>query len=96
MTPRIAGPDVVAEVAQTHPELVVDGAARASPSYLDPAVFNAECDRTPLSELPPPALRRRFDGVDQLVTLRALVTFYATEAGATAPDVERFVRAGGR
>ncbi|HEX4103805.1 MAG: anti-sigma factor RsbA family regulatory protein [Pseudonocardiaceae bacterium] len=90
---RIVSPDVVAEVAQTHPELVIDGAARLSPSYLDPAVFNAGCDTTPLPELPPPALRRRFDEVDQLVTLRALVTCYATEARATAPDVERFVRA---
>jgi anti-sigma regulatory factor (Ser/Thr protein kinase) len=90
---RVVDPDVVAEVARTHPQLVVNAAAQPSLSYLDPAVFSAECDRSPLPELPPPALCRRFAGMDQLVTLRALVTGYATEAAATAPAVEQFVRA---
>jgi hypothetical protein len=43
----VVGPDVVADVARTHPELVVNEGARPKPRYLDPAVFNAECnDRT--------------------------------------------------
>jgi hypothetical protein len=40
----VVGPDVVAEVARTHPELVVNGGARPRPNYLDPAMFNAECN----------------------------------------------------
>jgi hypothetical protein len=43
----VVGPDVVADVARTHPELVVNEGARPKPRYLGPAVFNAECnDRT--------------------------------------------------
>jgi anti-sigma regulatory factor (Ser/Thr protein kinase) len=90
---RVVDPDVVAKVARTHPELVINGGARPSPSYVDPVVFCAECDRSPPVELPPPALCHRFDGVDQLVTLRALVTFYATEAGATPQAVEQLAQA---
>jgi anti-sigma regulatory factor (Ser/Thr protein kinase) len=90
---RSVGSDVVADVARTHPELVVNGGSRPSPSYLDPVAFNAECDRLPLPELPPPALWLRFDGVDQLVTLRDFVTSHAAEAGAAVLDVMQFVQA---
>jgi anti-sigma regulatory factor (Ser/Thr protein kinase) len=89
----VVGPDVVAEVARTHPELVVNGSARPSPGYLDPVVFNAECDRSPLPELPPPALWFRCDGVDQLVILRDFVTCHAAQAGAAVLDVTQFVQA---
>jgi anti-sigma regulatory factor (Ser/Thr protein kinase) len=89
----VVGPDVVAALARTHPELVVNGGARPSPSYLDPAVFNAECDSSPLSELPSPALWLRFEGVDQLVILRDFVTCHATQVGATVLDVVQFVQA---
>lgn len=90
---RVVGPDVVAEVARTHPELVVNGSARPSPSYLDPVVFNAECDRSPLPELPSPALWLRFDGVDQLVIFRDFVRSHAAQAGAAVLDVSQFVQA---
>jgi hypothetical protein len=33
---RVVGLDVVAQIARTHPELVVNGGSRPSPSYLDP------------------------------------------------------------
>jgi hypothetical protein len=90
---QVVGPDVVAALARTHPELVVNGGTRPSPSYLDPAVFNAECDSSPLPELPSPALWFRFDQVDQLVTLRDFVTSRATRAGVAVLDVTQFVRA---
>lgn len=89
----VVSPDVVAEVARTHPELVVNGAARPSPSYLDPAVFNAECDSSPLPELPPPALWFRLDEGDQLITLGDFVTSHATRAGAAVLDITQFVQA---
>ncbi|HEX4099237.1 MAG TPA: anti-sigma factor RsbA family regulatory protein [Pseudonocardiaceae bacterium] len=89
----VVGPDVVTQVARTHPELVVNGAARPSPSYLDPAVFNAKCDRSPLPELPAPVLWFRFDGVGQLVILRDFVISHATQAGAAVLDVTQFVQA---
>jgi anti-sigma regulatory factor (Ser/Thr protein kinase) len=90
---RVVGPDVVADVTLTHPELVVNGVARPSPGYLDPAVFSTECDRHPLSEAPLQARWLSFGGVDQLATLRLFVTFHATEAGAAASEVEQFVQA---
>jgi anti-sigma regulatory factor (Ser/Thr protein kinase) len=90
---RVVGPEVVADVARTHPELVVNGDAWPSPSYVDPVVFNAECDRPPLRELPPPALWLSFDRVGQLVTLRDFVTSHATGAGASTQHVEQFVQA---
>lgn len=90
---RVVDPDVVAEVARTHPELVVVGGSRPSPSYADPAVFTVEADKSPLPTPPPSALRLRFSGVGQLSTLRDFVTSYATWAGAALPDVEQFVQA---
>ncbi len=90
---RVVASEVVAQVARTHPELVVDGDARPSPSYTDPATFNAECDRLPLPDPPPSALRLAFDRLGQLATLRTFMTSYATWAGATAQSVERFVQA---
>lgn len=92
---RVVNPNVVAEVARTHPELVINGSPHRSPSYVDPAVFNAECDSPPLPEPPPSAQWLRFDGADQLATLRAFVTSYATQAGAAVPNVEHFVQAVG-
>ena len=90
---RVVGPDVLATVAQTHPELVVNGDPRPSPAYTDPVVFNAERHRLPLPELPPPALWLRFQRTDQLATMRAFVTSHATQAGAAARPVEQFVQA---
>ncbi|MGH3511793.1 MAG: anti-sigma factor RsbA family regulatory protein [Pseudonocardiaceae bacterium] len=90
---RVVDPKVVAQVARTHPELVVDGGARPSPSYTDPAVFNAECDKSPLPEPPPTALRLPFDRLGQLASLRAFMTSYATWAGAVPHSVRRFVQA---
>lgn len=91
---RVVDPEVVAEAARTHPELVVSGDPRPSPSYADPAVFNAECDRSPLPELPPPALWLRFARVEQLVTLRDFVTSHAsTLPGVAIERVEQFVLA---
>ncbi|MGH3885020.1 MAG: anti-sigma factor RsbA family regulatory protein [Pseudonocardiaceae bacterium] len=90
---RVVDPDVVAEVARTHPELVVIGGCQPSPSYADPAVFNAEADESPLPKPPPSALRLRFSGVSQLSALRDFVASYATWAGAALQDVEQFVQA---
>jgi anti-sigma regulatory factor (Ser/Thr protein kinase) len=90
---RVVDSEVVAQVPRTHPELVVDGGARPSPSYTDPAVFSAECDKTPLIEPPASALRLPFDRLGQLATLRAFMTSYATWAGAPAQSVELFVQA---
>ncbi len=90
---RLVSPEVVAQVARTHPELVVDGGVRPSPSYSDPTQFNAECDRFPLPEPPPSALRLAFDGLDQLAGLRVFMTSYATWAGAATQSVEQFVQA---
>ncbi|MBA2471163.1 MAG: sensor histidine kinase [Pseudonocardiales bacterium] len=87
----VVDPAAVASVARTHPELVVNGGTRPSPAYTDPAVFNAECNRSPLPELPPPTLWLRFRQLDQLVTLRAFVTSHATQIGAH--HVEQFVQA---
>jgi anti-sigma regulatory factor (Ser/Thr protein kinase) len=90
---RVADPEVMANVARTHPALVTDGGSRPSPSYTDPAVFNAECNSCPLPEMPPPTLWLRFRQLDQLATLRAFVTSHAALAGAAAPSVDRFVQA---
>jgi anti-sigma regulatory factor (Ser/Thr protein kinase) len=85
--------DVVAQVVRTHPELVVNGGSRSSPSYLDPAVFNAECDRSPLPELSAPALWFGFDGLGQLVSLRDFVMSQAAQAGVAVLDVTQFLQA---
>jgi anti-sigma regulatory factor (Ser/Thr protein kinase) len=90
---RVIDSDVVAAVAKTHPELVVNGDPRPSPTYTDPVVYNAECHRCPLPELPPPTLWLRFERTDQLVTMRAFVTSHAIQAGAPARSVELFVQA---
>jgi anti-sigma regulatory factor (Ser/Thr protein kinase) len=90
---RMVGQEVVAQVARTHPELVVDGGARPSPSYSDPTLFNAECDRSPLPEPPSSALRLAFERLDQLAGLRVFMTSYATWAGAPPQSVEQFVQA---
>ena len=90
---RLVESDVVTEVARTHPELVVNGSCRPSPSYVDPAVFNAESDKLPLPEPPASALRLKFDGVSQLSTLRGFVISYVTWAGAGVQAAEQFVQA---
>jgi anti-sigma regulatory factor (Ser/Thr protein kinase) len=90
---RLVASDVVAEVARTHPELVVNGGSRLSTRYVDPAAFNAEFDKTPLPDPPPSALRLRFDGVSQLSTLRGFVISYVTWAGAAIQSAEQFVQA---
>jgi anti-sigma regulatory factor (Ser/Thr protein kinase) len=90
---RVVALDAISNVARTHPQMVLDGRPRASPTYTEPEGFNAECDRSPLRELPPPTLWLRFRQLDQLATLRAFVTSYATQAGAAAGSVSKFVQA---
>jgi anti-sigma regulatory factor (Ser/Thr protein kinase) len=90
---RLVESEIVAEVARTHPELVVHGDSRPSSSYVDPVVFNAEFDKLPLPEPPPSALRLKFDGVSQLSTLRGFVISYVTWAGAAVQAAEQFVQA---
>ncbi|PZS22755.1 MAG: sensor histidine kinase [Pseudonocardiales bacterium] len=90
---RVVDPEVAAQVARTHPELVVDGGVRPSPSYSDPLLFNAECDKSPLPEPPSSALRLAFDRLDQLAALRGFITSYATWAGAAPQSLEQFVQA---
>ncbi len=90
---RVVDADAVANVGRTHPKLVVNGSLRPSPNYTDPAAFNAECNRPPLPELPPPALWLRFHRLEQLATLRDFVTAHALQAGAAAHIVEQFVHA---
>lgn len=90
---RVVTSEIVAQVARTHPELIVEGSPRPSPSYTDPAVFNAECDNSPLAEPPSSALRLACHRLDQLATLRAFMASYATWAGVGAQAVEQFVQA---
>jgi anti-sigma regulatory factor (Ser/Thr protein kinase) len=90
---RVVELDVMANVARTHPQMILDGGLRASPTYTDPGVFNAECNRSPLPELPPPTLWLRFRELDQLATLRAFVTSHASQAGAATGSVLKFVQA---
>jgi anti-sigma regulatory factor (Ser/Thr protein kinase) len=90
---RVVDNEAVAQVARTHPELVVDGGTRSSPDYTDPTVCTAECDAAPLPEVPSSALRLAFDQLGQLATLRAFMTSYATWAGAAAQSVSQFVQA---
>ena len=90
---RVVDDEAVAQVARTHPELVVDGGTRSSPDYTDPAVFTAECDAAPLPDPPSSALRLAFDQLGHLATLRAFMTSYATWAGAAAQAVSQFVQA---
>jgi anti-sigma regulatory factor (Ser/Thr protein kinase) len=90
---RVVDSEVTAQAARTHPELVVDGGIRPSPSYTDPAVFSAECDTSPLPAPPPWAVELPFHRLGQLATLRAFITSYATWAGATAQEFEHFLQA---
>jgi anti-sigma regulatory factor (Ser/Thr protein kinase) len=90
---RVVELDVMANVARTHPQMILDGGLRASPTYTDPGAFNAECNRSPLPELPPPTLWLRFRELDQLATLRAFVTSHASQAGAATGSVLKFVQA---
>lgn len=85
--------NVVAQVARTHPELVVGGQFRHSPYYADPAMFNTECNSLPLPELPAPALWLKFSRVEQLATLRDFVTSHASQTGADTRSVAPFVQA---
>ena len=89
----VVDPDVLDNVARTHPELVGNGGSQPNPSYANPAVFNTECNRSPLPELPPPTLWLRFRQLDQLAALRAFVTSHAIQTGAATQYVEQFVQA---
>lgn len=89
----VVDPDVLDNVARTHPELIANGASRPSPDYANPAVFNAECNSSALPELPPPTLWLRFRHLDQLAALRAFVTSHAAKTGAATQHVEQFVQA---
>ncbi|MGH3767954.1 MAG: anti-sigma factor RsbA family regulatory protein [Pseudonocardiaceae bacterium] len=90
---RVVDAEVLAQVARTHPELVVDGGVQLSHDYTDPAEFTTECDSAPLPEPPSSALRLAFDHLGQLATLRVFMTSYATWAGAPVPSVAQFVQA---
>lgn len=89
----VVDPDVLDNVARTHPELLANGGSRPSPGYANPAVFNAECNSSALPELPPPTLWLRFRHLDQLAALRGFVTSHATQTGAATQHVEQFVQA---
>ncbi len=90
---RVVDPELVAQVARTHPELIIDGAPECCPSYVDPAVFNAELDTFPLSEPPPSAQWLKFDRRDQLGTVRRFITTFAMSNGAVTQSVGQFVQA---
>lgn len=90
---RVVDPELVAQVARTHPKLIIEGGARRCPSYVDPAVFNAELDTSPLPEPPPLAQELAFDRLDQLATVRRFMTAYAMSTGATKQSVTQFVQA---
>ena len=84
---------VINQVGRTHPELVEYGQVRPSPDYADPAVFNSECNASPLTQLPAPALWLRFSRTEQLATLRDFVTSQASRVGADSRSVAPFVQA---
>ncbi len=88
-------PEVVADASRTHPEVIGCGPTRPSTSYLDPAVFHAECDKSPLSEPPSSAVRLLFGGAREVAAVRAFVASYATWAGALEEQVEKLVLAVG-
>jgi anti-sigma regulatory factor (Ser/Thr protein kinase) len=90
---RVVESRILTDVVKTHPAVVIHGTARASLSYLDPAVFNAECDRTPLPQAPLTAQSLGSDSADQLATLRSFVTSHATAAGVAVREIEQFVQA---
>ncbi|SEF90281.1 Anti-sigma regulatory factor (Ser/Thr protein kinase) [Thermomonospora echinospora] len=80
--------DVIEDAARTHPELVVRGAARPSPGYVDPADFYDECNAVPLP--PPPregVAERSFAGGG----LPGLRDFTAAEAGRRGLPQERIL-----
>jgi anti-sigma regulatory factor (Ser/Thr protein kinase) len=85
--------EVLTQVSRTHPELVKCGQQRPSPSYTDPAVFNYECNSSPLPELPAPVLWLTFSRPEQLATLRDFVSAQASEIGADSKSVAPFVQA---
>jgi anti-sigma regulatory factor (Ser/Thr protein kinase) len=87
------GRDVLSQVTRTHPELVQSGQLRPSPGYADPAVFNSECNSSPLPELPAPTLWLTFSRTEQLATLRDFVTAHATQIGADSRFVAPYVQA---
>ena len=70
--------------------MAAPGQARATPT---PAVFSAECDKSPLPEPPPWAVELPFNRLSQMATLRAFITSYATWTGATAQEFEQFLHA---
>lgn len=90
---RVLDAEQVAQVGQTHPTMMVGDSPRPSSCYRDPVLFSAECDRFPLPDPPPEALRLAFNRLGQLATLREFMTSYATWAGARAQAVEQFVQA---
>lgn len=90
---RVVDPDFLAELARTHPEVVVNGHAQPSFGYVEPEQFNAECHSAPLPELPAPALWLSFRRVNQLAVLRDFVTSHASQAGATVQSTAQFVQA---
>lgn len=72
------GPEVVAEVEQTHPIVISGGRPRPSPGYLGPGGLPASCD----GPLPPPevdALGLSF--TDQLGAVRDFAARHAAAAG---------------
>jgi len=69
---------VLADAERTHPELIADGVHRTSTAYSGPAV-PIGCD-SPLSASPPDAVALEF-GLEELFSVRALVSEQATAAG---------------
>ncbi|HEX2315723.1 MAG TPA: sensor histidine kinase [Thermomonospora sp.] len=73
--------DVVEAAFRTHPEHLSGGVVEASPAYVDPADFYAECNAAPLAPAPETGVaEHRFTG-GGLAALRDFVTAEAARRG---------------
>lgn len=76
----------------THPGLVTASGARASPDYLSPADYSAECDREPLGE-PMRTLDEHPVTRDSLTSLRRAIHLEARRIGLGSERAEEFLMA---
>ena len=83
---------VVDEARRTHPELLVTGVAQASPHYVSPLDYSAECDRLPLDE-PASTLDERPITRDTLARARQMVHLEARRVGLGPERAEEFIMA---
>lgn len=85
-------PEVVADAARTHPELITGRGARSSDGYADPAGLYAELDTAPLP--PAPLGAERFDfGPGALGAVRRFVERSAQRGGLLNGRLGTFVTA---